>query len=126
MEQPMNLERGDLDAQVSHRRSTRSHHGPDRLNLMVQDTISNEDYHIDDDPKCYEEAMQILDHEKWQEAIKSEMESMKTNKVWTLVEASKDIKPIGCMWVYKKKIGEDGKVETYKAHLVDKGYRQKE
>ncbi|CAL0305419.1 unnamed protein product [Lupinus luteus] len=62
---------------------------------MVLDTIANEDYHIDDDPKCYEEAMQSLDHEKWQEAMESEMESMKINKVWTLVDASKDIKPIG-------------------------------
>ncbi|KAE9584913.1 hypothetical protein Lalb_Chr25g0283461 [Lupinus albus] len=56
---------------------------------MVLDTIANEDCHIDDDPKCYEEAMQSLDHEKWQVAMESEMESMKTNKVWTLVEASK-------------------------------------
>ena len=51
---------------------------------------------------------------------------MKINKLWTLVEASKDIKPIGCKWVYKKKIGADGKVETYKAHFVAKGYRQQE
>ena len=51
---------------------------------------------------------------------------MKINKVWTLVEASKDIKPIGCKWVYKKKIGADGKVKTYKACLVAKGYCQKE
>jgi len=89
---------------------------------MVLDDIANEDPHIDDDLKSYVEAMQSIDCEKWQEAI----EYMKINKVWTLVEASKDIKPIGCKWVYKKKIGVDGKVETYKAHLVAKGYRQKE
>ena len=56
----------------------------------------------------------------------SEIESMKIKNVWTLVEASKDIKPIGCKWVYKKKVGANGKVETYKARLVAKGYRQKE
>ncbi|KAL6316150.1 hypothetical protein AAG906_015980 [Vitis piasezkii] len=106
--------------------SSRTHIVPDRLNLMVQDDLSNEVYHNDDDPKNYEEAMQSLDRNKWQEAMESEMESMKINKVWTLVEASKDIKPIGCKWVYKKKIGADGKVETYKARLVAKGYRQKE
>ncbi|WJZ98697.1 hypothetical protein VitviT2T_017207 [Vitis vinifera] len=108
------------------RRSSRAHRAPDRLNLMVQDDLSNEVHHNDDDPKNYEEAMQSLDRNKWQEAMESEMESMKINKVWTLVEASKDIKPIGCKWVYKKKIGADGKVETYKARLVAKGYRQKE
>ncbi|RVW13452.1 Retrovirus-related Pol polyprotein from transposon TNT 1-94 [Vitis vinifera] len=93
---------------------------------MVQDDLSNEVHHNDDDPKNYEEAMQSLDRNKWQEAMESEIESMKINKVWTLVEASKDIKPIGCKWVYKKKIGANGKVETYKARLVAKGYRQKE
>ncbi|KAL6344314.1 hypothetical protein AAG906_037888 [Vitis piasezkii] len=112
--------------QIPLRRSSRAHRAPDRLNLMVQDDLSNEVYHNDDDPKNYEEAMQSLDRNKWQEAMESEMESMKINKVWTLVEASKDIKPIGCKWVYKKKIGADGKVETYKARLVAKGYRQKE
>ncbi|XP_070026504.1 uncharacterized mitochondrial protein AtMg00820-like [Nicotiana sylvestris] len=93
---------------------------------MVQDDVSNEVDHNDDDPKTYEEAKQSSDYEKWQKAMKSEMESMKENKVWTLVEPSKDIKPIGCKWVFKKKIGADGKVETYKARLVAKGYRQKE
>ena len=47
--------------------------------------------------------------------MESEIESMKINKVWTLVEASKDIKPIGCKWVYKKRIGTNWKVEIYKA-----------
>ena len=48
------------------------------------------------------------------------------NQVWDLVEAPNDIKPIGCKWVYKRKRGVDGKVETFKAKLVAKGYTQKE
>jgi len=32
------------------RKSTRVHHAPDRLNLMVLDDTSNEVYHDDDDP----------------------------------------------------------------------------
>ncbi|XP_028236711.1 uncharacterized protein LOC114416027 [Glycine soja] len=93
---------------------------------MVQDDMSNEVYHNDDDPKSYEQAMRSPDCNKWQKAMESEIESMKINKVWTLDEALKDIKPIGCKWVYKKKIGADGKVETYKTRLVAKGYRQQE
>jgi len=50
--------------------------------------------------------------------MESKIESMKINKVWTLIEASKDIKPIGRKWVYKKRIGAHWKVETYKAYLV--------
>ena len=36
------------------------------------------------------------------------------------------IKPVGCKWVYKRKRGVDGKVETFKARLAAKGYTQKE
>ena len=55
-----------------------------------------------------------------------EMEYMHSNSVWTLVEAPKGVKPIGCKWIYKKKKGPDGKVETFKARLVVKGYTQKQ
>ncbi|KAK0574910.1 hypothetical protein LWI29_030765 [Acer saccharum] len=35
-------------------------------------------------------------------------------------------KPIGCKWIYKRKRGVDGKVETFKARLMANGYIQKE
>ena len=72
----------------------------------------------------YMDAMQRPDFKKCLEAMKSEMESMKVNDVWTLVDPSERVKPIGCKWVFKKKRGVDGKVETNKARLVAKGYRQ--
>ena len=49
------------------------------------------------------------------------MESMYSNSVWSLVKA-----PKGCKWIYKRKRRLDGKVETFKAILVAKGYTQKE
>ena len=36
--------------------------------------------------------------------MKSEMDSMYTNQVWILVDTPEGIKPIGCKWVFKKKI----------------------
>ena len=36
------------------------------------------------------------------------------------------IKSIGCKWVYKRKRGIYGNVETFKVRLVAKGYTQKE
>ena len=51
---------------------------------------------------------------------------MYSNQVWDLVKAPNDIKLLGCKWVYKRKRGVDGKVETFKARLVAKGYTQKE
>jgi hypothetical protein len=33
---------------------------------------------------------------------------------------------VGCKWVFKKKRKPDGTIDKYKAHLVAKGYTQKE
>ena len=58
--------------------------------------------------------------------MKAEIESMYSNQVWELVDSCANIKPSGCKWVYKRKRGLDGKVETFKARLVAKGYTQQE
>ena len=42
-----------------------------------------------------------------------------------MVDPPEEIKPIGCKWIMKRKKSIDGKVETYKAHLIAKGYRQR-
>ncbi|XP_073129712.1 uncharacterized protein [Henckelia pumila] len=49
----------------------------------------------DDDPLTYKMAMIDVDQEKWQEAMKLEMESMCSNSVWTLVDQPEGVKPIG-------------------------------
>ncbi|KAK0574364.1 hypothetical protein LWI29_022539 [Acer saccharum] len=70
--------------------------------------------------------MEDVDFRHWQNTMQSKIESMFKNKVWTLVDLPKGIKPIGCKWVYKRKRCMDGKVETFKARLVAKGFTQKE
>ena len=77
-----------------------------------------------DEPQTYQDAMNSSDSERWLEAMKSEMESMYANQVWTLVNPPEGVKPIGCKWVFKKKIDVDGNVQTYKARLVAKGFKQ--
>ena len=64
--------------------------------------------------------------EKWKQMMKSEIDSMHCNQVWTLVDLPEGIVPIGCKWIYKRKISLDDKVETYKIRLVAKGYNQRE
>ena len=76
-----------------------------------------------DEPLTYQDAMSSPDSERWLEAMKSEMESMYQNKVWTLVDPPKGVKPKGCMWVFKKKTNIDGNVQTYKARLVAKRFQ---
>eukprot|EP00253_Pinus_taeda_P028969 PITA_28969 len=55
-----------------------------------------------------------------------EMAYLQKNEAWDLVELSAGRKPIGNKWVFKKKTNAEGKVEKYRARLVEKGYSQVE
>ena len=77
-----------------------------------------------DEHETYSEAMMGSKSEEWLKAMRSEMDSMYTNQVWNLVELPEGVRPIGCKWIFKKKIDMDGIVHTYKARLVAKGYKQ--
>ena len=70
--------------------------------------------------------MDDYDKDKWQDSMNQEMESMYSNSIWELVDPPKDVRPIGCKWIFKRKRGIDGKVETFEARLVVKSYTQKE
>ncbi|KAK9032006.1 hypothetical protein V6N11_056291 [Hibiscus sabdariffa] len=101
------------------RRSTRERHEPERYGFLV--TTHGDVLLVDqDEPRTYQEAVSSPDLEKWLEAMRSEMDSMSDNKVWTLVEPPEGVKPIGCKWVFKKKTDMDGNVQTYKGRLVPK------
>ena len=54
------------------------------------------------EPTSYQEAINSPDSEKWQEAMKSEMQSMYDNQVWTLINPTDSLKTIGCKWIFKK------------------------
>jgi hypothetical protein len=54
------------------------------------------------------------------------MDSILSNGTWELTELPYGCKPVGCKWVFKKKLRPDGTIEKYKARLVAKGYIQKE
>jgi len=80
---------------------------------------------LDDDvPTKYAEAIMDLDSEKWQSAMRSEIDSIGDNQVWNLVNPPDGVRPIECKWIYKKKKDIDGNVHIYKARLVAKGFRQ--
>ena len=91
---------------------------------MVRDDDPIELDENDEDPITYMDAMQRPDFKKWLEAMKFKMKYMKVNDVWILVDPPEGVKLIGCKWAFKRKRGADRKVETYKARLVTKGYRQ--
>ena len=106
------------------RRSGRVTRLPARYMLLGETYTAISDEHVQD-PTSYNEALIDKDVEFWKKAMNQEMESMYSNKVWELVEAPNGVKPIGCKWIYKRKRGVDGRVETFKARLVAKRFTQK-
>nr|GEV43321.1 hypothetical protein [Tanacetum cinerariifolium] len=100
----LNQEEGDLEIDkpqsdiVPISRSTRTRHAPNRMCLY----IDAEEHELGD----------------------LEMQSMKDNEVWVLVELPPNGKTVGSKWLFKKKSDMDGNVHIYKARLVAKGYTQ--
>jgi hypothetical protein len=105
------------------RRSSRTRLEPERYGFLV---TPNEFVLLldQDEPTTYEEAIRGPDSEKWLEAMKSEMESMYENQVWTLVDLPEGVTPISGKWIFKKKTNVDGIVDTFKGRWVAKGYKQ--
>nr|CAE01581.2 OSJNBa0068L06.7 [Oryza sativa Japonica Group] len=83
-------------------------------------------YLVDDTPKSISEAYASPDADYWKEAVRSEMDSIIANGTWEVTERPYECKPMGCKWVFKKKLRPDGTIEKYKARLVAKGYTHKE
>ncbi|KAL0427810.1 UNVERIFIED_CONTAM: Secreted RxLR effector protein [Sesamum latifolium] len=69
--------------------------------------------------------MSDINSDKWLEAMKSEMDSMGSNQVWTLVDPPKGVRPVGCKWVYKRRLGAEREATAFKARLVAKEYTQR-
>jgi hypothetical protein len=83
-------------------------------------------YLVDDNPTSIIEAYASPDTDDWKEAVRSEMDSILCNRTWELSKLPFGYKPIGCKWVFMKKLRPDGTIDKYKAWLVAKGYTQKE
>nr|GEW95980.1 putative retrotransposon Ty1-copia subclass protein [Tanacetum cinerariifolium] len=57
-------------------------------------------------------------------AMNVQMQSMKDNEFWVLVELPPNGKTVGSKWLFKKKTDMNGVVHTYKPRLAAKGYTQ--
>ncbi|KAK6148045.1 hypothetical protein DH2020_018957 [Rehmannia glutinosa] len=56
--------------------------------------------------------------------MQQELDALEKNQTWELIPLPPGKKTIGCKWVYKIKMKQDGTVDRYKARLVAKGYHQ--
>lgn len=57
--------------------------------------------------------------------MNKEIDALRQNETWELVDLPKGKKAIGCKWVFKVKLKANGELVRCKARLVAKGYNQK-
>lgn len=77
------------------------------------------------EPRSYKEAIAGKLSQYWKEAMDEEFKSLQDNRTWKIVQLPPGRKAIGCKWVYKQKLNENGEVIRYKARLVAQGFSQK-
>jgi hypothetical protein len=85
----------------------------DALNILYQE------------PGSYKEAMASPFADKWKEGMDSEIQSLRSNNTWTLVELPPSHSAIPSRWQYKAKRDKEGKITRFKARFVAKGFKQK-
>ena len=82
--------------------------------------------HDEEEPKTIHQALSSPKAKEWFEAMKEEMNSMESNRVWDLVDLLPGRKTIGNKWILNIKNKTDETIDRYKARLVAKGYTQQE
>ena len=78
--------------------------------------------HDEEEPKTIQQAFSGPNAKKWFEAMEEEINSMKSNRVYNLVDLPSGCRTVGNKWVLNIKCKADGTIDRYKARLVAKGY----
>ncbi|RZB42467.1 Retrovirus-related Pol polyprotein from transposon TNT 1-94 [Glycine soja] len=108
------------------KRSTRIRKSTIHSDYIVYLQESDYNTGAENDPETFDQAMSCKESNLWYDAMKDEMNSMQSNKVWNLVKMPNGAKAIRCKWVFKTKRDSLGNIERYKARLVVEGFTQKE
>ncbi|GKC42680.1 zinc finger, CCHC-type containing protein [Tanacetum coccineum] len=91
---------------------------PRPKDIIPNSDESQRDDHSDDVPS------EIPEPRK--EAIDDEIGSIMENNTWVLSDLPPGCKPLGCKWIFKRKMKVDGTIDKFKARLIIQGFRQKE
>lgn len=104
------------------RRSERERKKPDRYNAnFVNSNYIYVNVVSADSPSTYEEAINSGENDLWNEAMNKEMNCLRKNKTWKLVERPKNKKILDLKWVFTNKSD-----NRKKARLVVRGFQQTE
>nr|GEX12829.1 hypothetical protein [Tanacetum cinerariifolium] len=76
------------------------------------------------EPANYKAALLDPESKKWLDVMNVEVQSMKDNDVWVLVELPPNARTVGSKSLFKKKTDMDNAVYIFKARLVAKGFTQ--
>ncbi|KFD61173.1 hypothetical protein M514_26660 [Trichuris suis] len=84
---------------------------------------------VDCDPKepaTWDEMLQLpaSERQNWLEAVDAGLNSLESHDVWEVANLPVGKRPISAKWVFKLKRDEHGKIHTYKARLVARGFTQ--
>lgn len=74
-----------------------------------------------DEPKSYKQAISGPENAKWIEAINAEFRNLTTKGTWEIIDRPKNSKILKTMWIFKRKLSEQGVITSYKARLVALG-----
>ncbi|GJV42199.1 retrotransposon protein, putative, ty1-copia subclass [Tanacetum coccineum] len=96
---PIEVEPQNVEVPI--RRSARIPQAPDRYGFYVD----VEEYELGDlnEPPNYKAALSDPEFDKWLEAMNTEMQSMKDNQVWVLVDLPPNGRTVRSKWIFKKK-----------------------
>ncbi|XP_076955003.1 uncharacterized protein LOC143629677 [Bidens hawaiensis] len=78
-----------------------------------------------DNLKTFGESMASRDANFWKEDVQDEIDSIMHNKTSKLVDLPPGCKPLGCKWIFKRKMKVYGSIDKYKARLVIQGDKKK-
>jgi hypothetical protein len=81
---------------------------------------------LEENPNIFSEAMVTRDAAFWREAVNDEMDSILSNNTWVLVDLPPGSNTIGCKWVFRRNYRTNRTIQTFKAMLVAKGFKQRE
>ncbi|MFS7974794.1 putative RNA-directed DNA polymerase [Helianthus anomalus] len=73
------------------------------------------------DPTTFQEA---VGKPEWEQAMVNELQAIEKHDTWELTTLPAGKNVVGLKWLFKTKLGADGKIMKHKARLVVKGYSQ--
>ncbi|GJU27989.1 hypothetical protein Tco_1166610 [Tanacetum coccineum] len=69
-------------------------------------------YNIEENPKTFDEAMKARDVAFQKEVVDDEIGSIMENNTWFLSDLPPSYKPLGCKWIFKRKMKVDGTIDV--------------